>query len=115
MEKVIALVWGPGDGESGDALRHQLMEDTLPRLHRSGARAATFNVHDSAADQAPSPGPAPEGESPHVAEVSMWLDCYERTAGVDEALAALRAADRLLPGGRVPLRRLRHHPLRRAP
>ena len=80
MEKVIALVWGPGDGESGDALRHQLMEDTLPRLRTGGARAATFNVHDSAADRAPSPAPAPEGEQPHVAEVSMWLDCYERTA-----------------------------------
>ncbi len=90
MEKVIALVWGPGDGESGEALRHQLMEDTLPRLHQSGVRAATFNVHDAAADAAPSPAPAPEGEPPHVAEISMWLDCYERTSGVDQALAALR-------------------------
>jgi hypothetical protein len=90
VEKVIALVWGPGDGESGDALRHQLLEDTLPRLHGAGARAATCNVHDSAAAAAPSPAPAPEGEAPHVAEVSMWLDCYERTAGIDEALADLK-------------------------
>ena len=89
MEKVIALVWGPGDGESGDALRHQLVEDTLPRIRRAGARAATFNVHDTAAHAAPSPAPAPEGEQPHVAEVSMWLDCYERTDGVDAALASL--------------------------
>ncbi len=89
MEKVIALVWGPGDAESGDALRHQLVEDTVPRILRAGARAATFNVHDSAADQAPSPAPAPEGEQPHVAEVSMWLDCYERTSGIDAALADL--------------------------
>jgi hypothetical protein len=49
MEKVIALVWGPGDAESGDTLRHQLIEETVPRLLRGGARAATFNVHDSAA------------------------------------------------------------------
>ena len=49
MEKVIALVWGSGDAESGDELRHQLIEDTLPRIHRGGARAATFNVHDTAA------------------------------------------------------------------
>jgi len=90
VEKVIALVWGPGDAESGDALRHQLQEDTLPRLRRGGARAATFNVHDSAADRAPSPAPAPPGEQPHVAEISMWLDCYERTAEIDDALAALR-------------------------
>ena len=86
MEKVIALVWGPGDAESGDALRQQLIEDTLPRLRAGGARAATFNVHDSAADRAPSPAPAPAGEQPHVAEVSMWLDCYERTSGIDAAL-----------------------------
>ena len=89
MEKVIALVWGPGDAESGDALRHQLVEDTVPRLRRSGLRGVTFNVHDSAADPAPSPAPAPEGEQPHVAQISMWLDCYERTAAADDALAAL--------------------------
>jgi hypothetical protein len=75
MEKVIALVWGPGDAESGDTLRHQLIEETVPRLLRGGARAATFNVHDSAAAPAPSPAPAPEGEQPHVAEISIWLDC----------------------------------------
>jgi hypothetical protein len=89
MEKVIALVWGPGDGESGDSLRQQLVEETTPRLLRGGARAVTVNVHDTAADTAPSPAPAPPGEQPHVAEVSLWLDCYERTAGVDDALAAL--------------------------
>ena len=89
MEKVIALVWGPGDGDSGDALRRQLIEDTLPRVLRRGARAATFNVHDSAAHRAPSPAPGPEGELPHVAEVSMLLDCYERTTDIDAALAAL--------------------------
>jgi hypothetical protein len=58
MEKVIALVWGPGDADSGDALRRQLIEDTLPRVLRSGARAATFNVHDSAA------GPQPRRRAP---------------------------------------------------
>ena len=92
MEKVIALTWGPGDADSGDALRRQLIEDTLPRLLRGGARAATYNVHDSAADRAPSPAPGPEGEFPHVAEVSIWLDCYERTTDVDAALAALELA-----------------------
>jgi hypothetical protein len=90
MEKVIALVWGPGDAESGDALRHQLVEETVPRLRRGGARGVTFNVHDSAADPAPSPAPAPEGEQPHVAQISLWLDCYERTGETDAALAALR-------------------------
>ena len=90
MEKVIALVWGPGDAEAGDALRHQLIEDTVPRLRRGGARAVTFNVHDSAADAAPSPAPAPEGEQPHVAEVSLWLDCYERASDLAPVFEALR-------------------------
>ena len=89
MEKVIALVWGSGDAESGDELRHQLIEDTLPRIHRGGARAATFNVHDTAAAAAPSPAPGPEGEPPHVAQISMWFDCYERRAEAEAALAAL--------------------------
>ncbi len=89
MEKVITLVWGPGDGESGDLLRRQLIEETTPRLLRSGVRAMTVNVHDSAACAAPSPAPGPAGEQPHVAEVSMWLDCYERTTAVDDAMAAL--------------------------
>ena len=89
MEKVIALVWGPGDGESGDELRHQLVEDTVPRLRRAGAHAVTVNVHDAATEAAPSPAPAPEGEQPHVAEISLWLDCYARTAEADAALAAL--------------------------
>jgi hypothetical protein len=90
MEKVIALVWGPGDAESGDELRHQLLEETAPRIRRAGVRAVTVNVHDSSADLAPSPAPGPADELPHVAQVSMWLDCYERTDGIDDALAALR-------------------------
>ncbi len=89
MEKVIALVWGPGDAESGDSLRRQLMEETVPRIRQAGARGVTVNVHDSAAAPAPSPAPPPEGEPPHVAEVSMWLDCYERTTEADAALASL--------------------------
>ena len=90
MEKVIALVWGSGDAESGDELRHQLIEDTLPRIHRGGARAATFNVHDTAAAAAPSPAPGPEGEPPHVAQISMWFDCYERRAEAEAALLKAR-------------------------
>jgi hypothetical protein len=77
MEKVIALVWGPGDGESGDALRHQLIEDTVPRLRRSGARGVTINVHDSAADPAPSPAPPPEGEHLPTASYLVVESLYD--------------------------------------
>jgi hypothetical protein len=34
-------------------------------------------------------GTAAPGEDPHLAEVSVWLDCYERRAGVDDAIAEL--------------------------
>lgn len=87
MEKVVTLLWGPDD--SGDQLRDQLLEETVPRVLAGGARAVTVNVHDSEAAAAPSPAPTPPGEASHVAEVSLWLDCYERTASLDEALADL--------------------------
>ncbi len=89
MEKVIALLWGTGDPGEGDALRRRLLEETAPRVLAAGARAVTVNVHDADAAAAPSPAPGPEGEDPHVAQVSVWLDCYERTAALDEALADL--------------------------
>jgi hypothetical protein len=89
MEKVIALLWGPGDVASGERLRTRLLEETAPRILAAGARAVTVNVHDAAAAEAPSPAPGPEGEEPHVAQVSVWLDCYEQTGALDAALADL--------------------------
>ncbi|HZM56219.1 MAG TPA: hypothetical protein VFC03_14455, partial [Acidimicrobiales bacterium] len=47
------------------------------------------NVHDSDAALAPSPAPAPGGEEPHVAQVSLWLDSYERRGEVEAAIAEL--------------------------
>ena len=70
-------------------MRSRLLGETAGRLLDSGVRGLGINVHDAAAALAPSPAPAPEGEAPHVAEVSMWVDCYERRAGVDAALADL--------------------------
>ena len=86
MEKVIYLLWGVGTPESGDALRARLLEDTTPRLIAAGVRGLSINVHDSDAAPAPSPAPPPEGEEPHVAEVSVWLDSYERRTEVESAL-----------------------------
>ncbi len=87
MEKLVYLLWGDADELSGDQLRSQLLEDTVPRLVDSGQRGLTVAVHDSAAAVAPSPAPAPEGEPGHVAEVSVWLDSYEHRAEVERALA----------------------------
>ncbi len=89
MEKLIYLAWGDGTPGSGDALRDRLLGQTAPRLVEAGVRAVGINVHDADADAVPSPAPPPEGEDSHVAEVSVWVDCYERTAGIDAALGDL--------------------------
>jgi hypothetical protein len=89
MEKLIYLVWGDGGAGSGDDLRIRMLEDTAPRLVAAGVRGLAVNVHDSDAAPAPSPAPAPEGEEPHVAQVSLWLDSYERRGEVEAAIAAL--------------------------
>jgi hypothetical protein len=45
-------------------------------------------VVDAASD-VPSPVPTPPGEAPHVAEVSLWLDCHDRRAPFEAAIAGL--------------------------
>jgi hypothetical protein len=89
MEKLIYLLWGAGTPEEGDALRERLLGETATRLTEAGARGLTVNVHDSEAGEAPSPAPPPPGEDPHVAEIAVWLDCYERRDAVQEAIDAL--------------------------
>jgi len=89
VEKLVYLLWGPGTAEDGERLRAELLEDTAPRLERAGSKALGVDVHDAAAAEAPSPVPTPEGEDPHVAVVSVWLDSYDRRAGVDDAVAAV--------------------------
>ena len=89
MEKVIYLAWGDPDPAAGDARRDALLGQVAPRLLASGVKGLTLNVHDSEAAQAPSPAPAPAAEAPHVAQVSVWLDSYEKRSAVEEALAPL--------------------------
>ncbi len=89
MEKVIYLLWGDGAAESGDALRDRLLHETSPRLLASGVLGLGINVHDGDAAPAPSPAPPPEGEEPHVAEVSVWLDNYERRGDAEAAVTEL--------------------------
>jgi hypothetical protein len=89
MEKVIYLLWGAGSAEEGDSLRERLLGETATRLEQAGVRGLVVNVHDSEAAEAPSPAPPPPGEEPHVAEIALWLDCYERRAAVEEAIADL--------------------------
>jgi hypothetical protein len=83
VEKLVVLLWGPPDPTAGDALRGALLDDVGPRLLAGGARALTVNVHDSAAAEAPSPAPGPDGEDSHVAQLSVWVDSYDRRGGLD--------------------------------
>ncbi len=83
MEKLVYLLWGDGSPEDGDELRDRLLTDTAPALVRAEAHAVTVNVHDTAAAEAPSPVPTPQGEYPHLAEVAVWVDSYDRRAAVE--------------------------------
>jgi len=89
VEKLVYLLWGEGTPDAGDDLRHALLGDTAPRIRRLGGRGITVNVHDAEAARAPSPVPVPDGEEPHVAEVCVWVDSYDRRSGYDDALAGL--------------------------
>lgn len=88
MEKVVWLLWGDPDGARGDVLGERLITEVAPEMVRMGARAVTVSVHDSAAAAAPSPAPAPPDEEVHVAEVSAWVDSYDRRGAMDEAVAS---------------------------
>jgi hypothetical protein len=89
VEKLIYLLWGDGAVGTGDELRDRLVGETAPRLLASGVHGLAVNVHDGDADPAPSPAPPPAGEDPHVAQVSVWLDCYERRGEVEAAIGDL--------------------------
>jgi hypothetical protein len=89
VEKLVYLLWGSGDPGDGDGLRDALLGETAPRLDAAGARGIGIDVHDAAAAEAPSPVPTPDGEVPHVAVVSVWVDSYDRRRDMDEALSAL--------------------------
>jgi hypothetical protein len=86
VEKLVYLLWGPRGPDEGDALRHRLLTETSPRLVEGGARGVGVNVHDTPAAEAPSPVPTPDGEEPHAAEVSVWVDSYDRCGWVDRAV-----------------------------
>jgi hypothetical protein len=98
VEKLIYLLWGEDDPVAGDALRDRLLTDVAPELLDRGALRLGVNVHDSAAAEAPSPVPTPAGEHPHVAELSVWVDCYDRRAPIEAAIAGtgLRSAGYLV-------------------
>jgi hypothetical protein len=86
VEKLVYLLWAR-PGEEGDRLRDRLLGETAPRLLDLGAQRLTVNVADSDA-ALPVPVPLPPGEAPVAAEVSLFLDCYDRRSPFETALDA---------------------------
>ena len=60
-----------------------LLGDVAPGCCEPGPGRSPVNVHDAAAAEAPSPAPAPAGEPTHVAQVSVWVDSYDRRGDLD--------------------------------
>jgi hypothetical protein len=87
MEKLVYLLWddGPADDRParGDLLRDRLLGETAEDLLGLGVRRLTVNVHDTEASAAPSPAPAPDGEPVAVAQVSVWVDSYDKRGPID--------------------------------
>src|SRR5580700_3143664 len=89
MEKIVYLLWDSGSPGGGDALRDRLLGETAAELLAAGVRGLGINVHDTAAADAPSPMPAPEGEAPHCAQISVWIDSYDRRRPLEQAVSGL--------------------------
>lgn len=79
MEKIVYLVRALPDPGAGDDLREKLRS----LVATFDVHAATVLVHDTEASAAPSPAPAPAGERTHVAQLSVWVDCYQRRPNLD--------------------------------
>jgi hypothetical protein len=84
VEKLVYLLWARA-GESGDALRERLLGTAAPRLLDLGALRLTVNVADAEAEVR-LPVPLPEGEAPVAAEVSLFVDCYDRRGPFEAVL-----------------------------
>jgi hypothetical protein len=89
VEKLVYLLWAR-PRESGDALRDRLLREAAPRLLDLGALRLTLNVADSEAEVR-LPVPLPAGEIPVAAEVSLFLDCYDRRGPFEAVLSGFCA------------------------
>ncbi len=84
MEKLIYLLWAPF-GDDLNEIGTVLLDKYMPELLALNPKMLSMNINDSDAD-IPSPVPPPEGEDLLVAQVSIWLDCYEQRNSFEEVL-----------------------------
>jgi hypothetical protein len=88
VEKLVTLLWGVPNAVQGDALRDELLGPVADALLADGARGLTVLVHDAAAAEAPSPAPGGDGETVHVAQVSTWVDSYDKRGDLDAIVSS---------------------------
>jgi hypothetical protein len=84
MEKLQYLAWLP-EGTPRSAVRPLMIDRVAPELLALDIRGLTMDLDDDEAD-VPSPVPPPEGEHTPRGLVSVWVDCYDRRAGVESVL-----------------------------
>jgi len=85
VEKVQYVFWGPPDIRS--ALAPAFLERLAPDLLALDPQGLSVDVVDAGSAIA-SPVPTPDGEQPHVAVVSLNLDCHDRRLPFEDVIDA---------------------------
>lgn len=84
MEKLQYLVWLPEE-IGRDAVKPLMIDEVAPALLAQGVLGLTMDLDDDEAD-VPPPVPPHDGEHVPRALVSVWVDCYDRRAGIEDIL-----------------------------
>ncbi len=85
MEKLIYIAW-KREGEANVDLRKRWIDETAPAILDAGVRSLTINVSDLV-DRLGERGFLVMGEGRSIAaEISLWLDCIDDRAPVEEVL-----------------------------
>ena len=87
VEKLQYLVWLP-QGTSPREVRETFIDEVAPMLLGGDLLGLTMDLDDDLAEVA-APVPAPDGEHTPAALVSVWVDCYDRRAPIEEVLGSV--------------------------
>jgi hypothetical protein len=96
VEKLQYLMWLP-EGTRRDAVKAMMIDGVAKDLLDGDLLGLTIDLDDDDADVAP-PVPPPAGEHIPSAVVSVWVDCYDRRARIEDIL---RSASVRLDGYQV--------------
>ena len=87
MEKLQYLVWLAPSTSRAD-VKSLMIDDVAPRLLERRVHGLTVDLDDDDA-QVRSPLPPPAGEHTPDALVSVWVDCYDRRADLEDVLGSV--------------------------